>query len=73
MTKHKITRGIDGGLWIKIKRTKTKIEASIPLLSEAQEILKRYENHPKCVNESTALPVLSNQKTNEYLRNWYFM
>lgn len=68
LTKHKITRGIDGGLWIKIKRTKTKIEASIPLLSEALEILKRYENHPKCVNESTALPVLSNQKTNEYLK-----
>ena len=68
LTKHKITRGVDGGLWIKIKRTKTKVEASIPILADAQEILSRYENHPKCVNESTVLPVLSNQKTNEYLK-----
>lgn len=68
LTKHKIIRGIDGGLWIKIKRTKTKVEASIPILVDAQEILKRYENHPKCVNASTVLPVLSNQKTNEYLK-----
>ncbi|WP_346986357.1 site-specific integrase [Chryseobacterium sp. POE27] len=68
LTKHKISIGIDGGLWIKTKRAKTKIEASIPLLSEAQEILKRYENHPKCLNENMVLPVLSNQKMNEYLK-----
>ncbi|WP_309803995.1 MULTISPECIES: site-specific integrase [Chryseobacterium] len=68
LTKHKITRGIDEGLWIKTKRAKTKIEASIPLLAEAHEILKRYENHPKCVNENAVLPVLSNQKMNEYLK-----
>lgn len=68
LTKHKIARGIDGGLWIKTKRAKTRIEASIPLLTEAQEILNKYENHPKCVNENTVLPVLSNQKTNEYLK-----
>ncbi|SEW28065.1 Site-specific recombinase XerD [Chryseobacterium wanjuense] len=68
LTKHKITRGIDGGLWIKIKRTKTKVEASIPILADAQKILSRYENHPKCVDENTVLPVLSNQKTNEYLK-----
>jgi hypothetical protein len=68
LTKHKITRGIDGGLWIKIKRTKTKVEASIPILADAHEILSRYENHHKCVNENTVLPVLSNQKMNEYLK-----
>ncbi|SMO35753.1 Phage integrase family protein [Chryseobacterium rhizoplanae] len=68
MTKHKITRGIDGGLWIKIKRGKTKVEASIPILTDAQEFLSRYENHPKCVNENAVLPVLSNQKINEYLK-----
>ncbi|PTT39479.1 recombinase, partial [Chryseobacterium sp. HMWF028] len=68
LTRDKITKGIDTGLWIKTKRVKTKIEASIPLLPEAQEILSRYENHPKCVNENTVLPVLSNQKMNGYLK-----
>ena len=68
LTKQKISVGIDGGLWIKTKRAKTKIEASIPLLSEAHEILTKYENHQKCLNENTVLPVLSNQKMNEYLK-----
>ena len=68
LTKQKICVGIDGGLWIKTKRGKTKIEASIPLLSEAQEILKRYEEHPKCIGQNIVLPVLSNQKINEYLK-----
>lgn len=68
LTRHKVTKGIDGGLWIKIKRSKTKVEASIPILKDAQEILDKYENHPKCVNENTVLPVLSNQKMNEYLK-----
>ena len=68
LTKQKICVGIDGGLWIKTKRGKTKIEVSIPLLSEAQEILKRYEEHPKCIGQNIVLPVLSNQKINEYLK-----
>lgn len=68
LTKHKVMKGIDGGLWIKIKRTKTNVEASIPILKDAQEILDTYENHPKCVNEMTVLPVFSNQKMNEYLK-----
>ncbi|WP_034671739.1 site-specific integrase [Epilithonimonas caeni] len=68
LTKGKVSIGIDGELWIKIKRTKTNIEASIPLLPEAKEILKRYEDHPRCINENTALPVMSNQKMNEYLK-----
>jgi len=68
LTKGKVSIGIDGELWIKIKRTKTNIEASIPLLPAAKEILKRYEDHPRCINENTALPVMSNQKMNEYLK-----
>lgn len=68
LTKQKICVGIDGGLWIKTKRGKTKIEASIPFLSEAQEILKRNEEHPKCTGQNIVLPVLSNQKMNEYLK-----
>ena len=38
------------------------------MLSEAQEILKRYEEHPKCIGQNIVLPVLSNQKINEYLK-----
>ncbi len=68
LTKNKLRIGIDGELWLRIKRAKTNIEASIPLLPKAQEILERYESHPKCINEEQVLPILSNQKMNEYLK-----
>lgn len=63
-----ISTGLDGTRWIKINRTKTKVEASIPLLPMAEEIIAKYTEHPKCINENTVLPVLSNQKMNEYLK-----
>lgn len=63
-----VSIGIDGGKWIKMKRTKTKVEASIPILPIAEAILEQYAGHPKCLNENKLLPILSNQKMNEYLK-----
>ena len=54
--------------WIKVKRTKTKVEARIPVLPAANEIIDKYSRCPKCLNEEKVLPVLSNQKMNEYLK-----
>lgn len=68
LTYDRISLGIDGGKWIKMKRTKTKVEASIPILPMAENILEQYKNHPKCLNENKVLPILSNQKMNEYLK-----
>ncbi len=63
-----ISINANGEKWIKIKRTKTKVEASIPLLPIANEILDRYKTNVKCLNDEKVLPVLSNQKMNEYLK-----
>ena len=63
-----ITKGIDGGKWIRIKRTKTKSLSSIPLLPVAEEILDRYKNHPEVKDGKYVLPVLSNQKSNAFLK-----
>lgn len=60
--------GIDGGKWIYIRRRKTDTQVRIPLLEEAQIILERYRTHPKVDNQEILLPVYSNQKTNQYLR-----
>lgn len=49
----------DGNFWIMKKRQKTNIMSSIPLLPIPLEILDRY---------NFKLPVLSNQKTNSYLK-----
>ncbi len=60
--------GINGCRWILTKRTKTKIEVRLPILPIAEEIIQRYQNHPKCLNKGKVLPILSNQKMNEYLK-----
>ncbi|PKG52911.1 site-specific integrase [Olleya sp. 1-3] len=54
----------DGNKWIQIKRQKTQKVISIPLLSNAELILKKYEN----LEVETLLPVISNQKFNSYLK-----
>lgn len=63
-----IARGIDGRLWILTSREKTEITSNIPLLPRALEILRRYADYPPCVTKGLALPVLSNQKMNSYLK-----
>lgn len=60
--------GIDGGKWIFARRQKTAAPFRIPLLTIPLQIIERYENHPKCVSEGKVLPVSSNQKLNEYLK-----
>jgi site-specific recombinase XerD len=40
----------------------------VPLLDKAQAILKKYKDHPKAISRGSLLPIFSNQKTNEYLK-----
>lgn len=68
LTKNNLVIGIDGEKWIKTKRTKTDTRSNIPLLPTALEIIKKYENNPIVVTKDVLLPVLSNQKSNAYLK-----
>ena len=60
--------GDDGGRWIIIDRTKTDIRCRIPILPQAKAIIQKYENFPTNRNKGKLLPVHSNQKMNEYLK-----
>jgi len=51
--------------FITITSIKTKAALTIPLLPESEEILSRYKN----IFGAKALPVISNQKMNEYLKD----
>jgi site-specific recombinase XerD len=53
---------------ISTRRQKTESASRIPLLPIALEILEKYKNHPKCVNQDLLLPILSNQNMNGYLK-----
>jgi len=59
---------IDGALWIKKRRQKTKNWSHIPLLEPAIDIINKYKNHPTCRNTDLVLPVMSNQNMNAYLK-----
>ncbi len=61
-----------GFKWIIINRTKTNTKSTIPLLKEAEQIINKYmdlthRTDDKILN-SGVLPVYSNQKMNEYLK-----
>lgn len=64
LTNDNLLKGIDGGMWIKSNRTKTKSKTNIPLLPTAELILEKYSNN----DSEFLLPILSNQKMNAYLK-----
>lgn len=63
-----IKEGIDGSLWIMSSRQKTDSKTDIPLLPKAIDIMEKYKDHPLCIARGAVLPVKSNQKMNEYLK-----
>ncbi|QLE01500.1 site-specific integrase [Galbibacter sp. BG1] len=66
LTHDDIILGIDGEQWIKVKRTKTGTISNIPLLPAARNIIAKY--YSKKQQGSPLLPMSSNQKTNNYLK-----
>ncbi len=44
--------------WIKIKQMKSKVEASIPILPTADEILLKYKDNIKCIKEKNSFTCL---------------
>lgn len=68
LTKEQITIDVDRNFWIMTNRQKTGTNSNIPLLPIAEEIIRKYENHPLVSNSGKLLPVFSNQKINEYLK-----
>ncbi len=63
-----IINDIGGQRIICISRTKTFSACRIPLLPLASHIIEKYINHPLAQNRGSLLPIISNQKMNEYLK-----
>ena len=68
LTSAHITKDELGQEWIRINRTKTGTESVIPVLPKAKEILTKYQGNLESLYNRKLLPVRSNQKMNEYLR-----
>jgi site-specific recombinase XerD len=63
-----IKDGVDGKEWIFINRQKTNSASHLPVLDPAKKILSLYQEHTRCADSGYALPVLTNQKMNAYLK-----
>ncbi len=68
LKKSEVKIGHDGNLWIDKKRQKTSVPSQVPLLALTRKILDKYKDHPRCIENDTLLPVYSNSKYNEYLK-----
>lgn len=68
LTPEHVVNNKDGELWINTDRTKSKIEANVPLLPKAIAIINKYKKHPFCLANNKILPMESNQKMNSYLK-----
>ncbi|MFA5817236.1 MAG: site-specific integrase [Bacteroidales bacterium] len=55
-------------LWIHKKRGKTNVESTIPLQDIPEKILMKYFDRPETELRGQMLPVVSNQKYNEHLK-----
>ncbi|CAN5363509.1 site-specific integrase [soil metagenome] len=60
--------GINSKKWIIIQRQKTGVQANIPLLPKALQILEKYKDHPRSKSKGTLLPLISNQPFNFFLK-----
>lgn len=59
---------IDEQVYLRLKQGKTGDQVEIPLMDAAIQILKRYTDLPERIIKNKALPQMTNQKTNFYLK-----
>ncbi|MDR1203654.1 MAG: site-specific integrase, partial [Tannerellaceae bacterium] len=60
-----IRTSFDDGLWVMGKREKTGVNYNVPLLDVPKQIIEKYSDK---LPDGKVLPVMSNQKMNEYLK-----
>ncbi len=64
LTRDNLIKDSEGALWIKTNRQKTSIKSNVPVLPVVKRIIDKYEG----VDGNRLIPTISNQKTNEYLK-----
>ena len=68
LTPNHLIKDNNGAMWIRKSRQKTGNMCNIPVLSVAQKLIEKYQDHPDCSRKGVLLPVISNQKMNAYLK-----
>ena len=63
-----IVLGMDGEYWISISRQKSQQKSKIPLLPQALDIIRLYQDRERPYSKGKIFPLISNQKVNAYLK-----
>ncbi|OCX54222.1 hypothetical protein BEL04_08155 [Mucilaginibacter sp. PPCGB 2223] len=63
-----VFKGLDGKQWVTKDRSKTGSEECVPLMPIPLAIIKKYQDHPYCVEYNKLLPINSNYRYNVYLK-----
>ena len=67
MLRHGNIVSMDGRKWIMTRRKKTDVETNVLLLDIPEKLIEKYREDG-CGDEDSIFPMLSNQKTNSYLK-----
>lgn len=68
LSREHLIKDNNGALWIRKARQKANQMCNIPVLSIPQRILRKYEDNIECIKNGVLLPVITNQRTNTYLK-----
>ena len=68
LSREHLIKDNNGALWVRKARQKTNQMCNIPVLSIPQRILRKYEDNIECIKKGVLLLVISNQRTNSYLK-----
>jgi len=68
LTIDNLEKDADGVSWIRTTRQKSGVKSDIVALPPVHNIIEKYKDDPRCIDEKRLLPNYSNQKMNEYLK-----
>jgi len=68
LTAEHVIIGNDGNKWLIKSRQKTGISERVPILPQAERIIRKYDSFTRLRDSHRLLPILSNQKLNAYLK-----
>jgi hypothetical protein len=58
LTPNHLVKDNNGAMWIRKSRQKTGNMCNIPVLSVAQRLIEKYQDHPDCIRKGVILPVI---------------
>ncbi|WP_199119270.1 site-specific integrase [Pedobacter sp. ASV28] len=70
---HIVPVGSNHEMWLIKKRGKTEVTEMVPILPIVETLIEKYKNHPYCKVHNKLMPINSNYRYNNYLKELAFL